>query len=178
MRPRNDLFSATSVCSMAAKATFAGGGPWAKTFAQLRRRMTITTLSTFTHHLVLLFLSTTYKKHLSLFFQTSVHLFNVAGHFFKYLSDNDLLVFVYIKEKLIRKLFKDPEFRFYILIVALATLFLTGELAVKGIFGTLNSFRYGLFQAVSILTTTGYATADFGTWPPSSQFILLPISTL
>jgi trk system potassium uptake protein TrkH len=73
----------------------------------------------------------------------------------------------------VRQLFKDPEFRFYILIISLATIFLTSELAVKGIYTSVNSFRYGLFQAVSIVTTTGYATADFGSWPPSSQFILL-----
>jgi trk system potassium uptake protein TrkH len=73
----------------------------------------------------------------------------------------------------VNKLFKDPEFRFYILIIALATIFLTSELAVKGIYSSMNSFRHGLFQAVSIVTTTGYATADFGAWPPASQFILL-----
>ncbi len=73
----------------------------------------------------------------------------------------------------VKKLFRDPEFRFYILIISLATIFLTSELAVKGIYSSVNSFRYGLFQAVSIVTTTGYATADFGTWPPASQFIIL-----
>jgi trk system potassium uptake protein TrkH len=73
----------------------------------------------------------------------------------------------------VRKLFKDPEFRFYILIIAISTIFITSELAVKGIYSSLDSFRFGLFQAVSIVTTTGYATADFGSWPPASQFLLL-----
>ncbi len=73
----------------------------------------------------------------------------------------------------IRNLFRDPEFRFYILILTLGTIFITSELAVKGIYSSVDSFRYGLFQAVSITTTTGYATADFGGWPPSSQFIIL-----
>lgn len=73
----------------------------------------------------------------------------------------------------IKQLFKDPEFRFYIIIISLATIFVSGELAVKGIYPLSDSFRFGLFQVMSITTTTGYATADFGAWPASSQFILL-----
>jgi trk system potassium uptake protein TrkH len=73
----------------------------------------------------------------------------------------------------IKNLFKDAEFRFYLLVIALATVFITGELAVKGVYTLPESFRFGLFQVMSITTTTGYATADFGSWPASSQFILL-----
>jgi len=73
----------------------------------------------------------------------------------------------------IKNLFRDPEFRFYILIIGLGTIFVTGELAVKNVYTIFDSFRYGLFQVTSITTTTGYATADFGSWPAASQFILL-----
>jgi trk system potassium uptake protein len=46
------------------------------------------------------------------------------------------------------------------------------------LFGTVyetvgQSIRYGAFQVVSILTTTGYATADYELWPAMSQLILL-----
>ena len=37
----------------------------------------------------------------------------------------------------------------------------------------LKAFRYSLFQVSSIVTTTGYATADFCQWPMFSQMILL-----
>ncbi|MCH5210126.1 MAG: TrkH family potassium uptake protein [Oscillospiraceae bacterium] len=36
-----------------------------------------------------------------------------------------------------------------------------------------NSFRYSFFQVSSIMTTTGYSTADFITWPMLSQIILV-----
>ncbi len=36
-----------------------------------------------------------------------------------------------------------------------------------------ESFRYSLFQAWSILTTTGFGTADFDKWAPACQFILV-----
>lgn len=35
-----------------------------------------------------------------------------------------------------------------------------------------NAFRYSFFQVSSIMTTTGYATADFAVWPMFSQIIL------
>jgi trk system potassium uptake protein TrkH len=36
-----------------------------------------------------------------------------------------------------------------------------------------RAFRYSAFQVVSIITTTGYATADYELWPAMSQLILL-----
>ena len=36
-----------------------------------------------------------------------------------------------------------------------------------------EALRYGAFQVVSIITTTGYATADYEQWPGMSQLILL-----
>lgn len=36
-----------------------------------------------------------------------------------------------------------------------------------------QALRYGAFQVVSIITTTGYATADFDQWPAMSRLILL-----
>ena len=39
----------------------------------------------------------------------------------------------------------------------------------------LKAFRYAAFQVGSIITTTGYATADFNLWPEFSKCILLSI---
>lgn len=36
-----------------------------------------------------------------------------------------------------------------------------------------NAFRYSFFQVSSVMTTTGYATADFVKWPMLSQIILV-----
>jgi trk system potassium uptake protein TrkH len=36
-----------------------------------------------------------------------------------------------------------------------------------------EALRYGAFQVVSIITTTGYATADYEAWPALSQLLLL-----
>ena len=72
-----------------------------------------------------------------------------------------------------KSLLHDSEFKFYAFIVLGASVLLTFTLWITGTFeGIALSFRYAIFQVVSILTTTGYATYDFNTWPDSSRMIL------
>jgi trk system potassium uptake protein TrkH len=68
---------------------------------------------------------------------------------------------------------KDSECRFYLG----AVLFLVIVVSLN-VYGSVyrsigQAFRYGAFQVVSILTTTGYATADYEQWPAMAQLILL-----
>ncbi len=69
-------------------------------------------------------------------------------------------------------IWRDAEGRFFLsfslLLVLLVSWNIYGE-----IYHTIgDTIRYGAFQVVSILTTTGYATADYETWPAMSQLIL------
>jgi trk system potassium uptake protein TrkH len=61
---------------------------------------------------------------------------------------------------------KGEEFRLYLIILAVAILLLIGT---QG----LSSYREGIFQAISIMTTTGFATANFGTWTSGARIVLL-----
>jgi trk system potassium uptake protein TrkH len=68
---------------------------------------------------------------------------------------------------------QDSECRFFLGAVLLLTLLVSFD-----VFGTVyktigQALRYGSFQVVSIVTTTGYATADYEQWPAMSQLILL-----
>ena len=60
---------------------------------------------------------------------------------------------------------RDEEFRLYVALIVIAAAFLTAQVWSYGIAGGEEAFRVGLFQAVTIMTSTGYATADFATWP-------------
>lgn len=64
------------------------------------------------------------------------------------------------------KLFRDEEFRWYFGIVVVATLLIVLGLSVYSSAAFESTFRDGLFTVVSILTTTGYATADYLMWAP------------
>jgi trk system potassium uptake protein TrkH len=72
---------------------------------------------------------------------------------------------------------KNAEFRFYIFLMAAATVAVTINLSggAGGIASLAESFRYSAFQVVSIITTTGYGSADFDAWPPLSRFIILAL---
>jgi trk system potassium uptake protein TrkH len=68
---------------------------------------------------------------------------------------------------------QSPEFRFYLLATLGAGLVVT--LSIYGaVYSSLGqSLRFGLFQVVSIITTTGYGTADYELWGPLVQFLLV-----
>ena len=71
-----------------------------------------------------------------------------------------------------RGLIQNEEFRFYATIVVLMSLLLGGALVVGGIATAGDGLRDGMFQIISILTTTGFASADFGLWAIPAQTIL------
>jgi trk system potassium uptake protein TrkH len=68
---------------------------------------------------------------------------------------------------------KDPEFRFYIgVFVVFTAVSVASVLGVN--YETLGeAIRYCSFQVASILTTTGYVTADYEQWTPLPQCLLL-----
>jgi trk system potassium uptake protein TrkH len=66
----------------------------------------------------------------------------------------------------------DEEFRAYLGIVLVASAFLALFLGPAA-GGILDRIRLGAFQVVSIITTTGFASADFAQWNDQSQLVLL-----
>ncbi len=67
---------------------------------------------------------------------------------------------------------RDEEFKFYTLIVIVASLIICVQL-VPVTRDLEEAARLAIFQVVSIITTTGFATADFETWVPLCQVVLL-----
>ncbi len=68
---------------------------------------------------------------------------------------------------------KSEEFRFYLGILAVFTVLLTVDNVVAGTYKAAEAARHAVFQTVSIATTTGFATADFGGWSSAAQISLL-----
>jgi trk system potassium uptake protein TrkH len=68
----------------------------------------------------------------------------------------------------------EEETRWYLAILAFASLAIAVDLAaVGGGAGFWQAWRESLFQVVSIMTTTGFVTADFDQWPSLSKMLLL-----
>ncbi len=71
-----------------------------------------------------------------------------------------------------REAFRCEEMRGYFIIVAAAILLIIWNM--KGLFPSFRqAFHEVSFQVASVITTTGYATADFDQWPEFSKCILL-----
>jgi trk system potassium uptake protein TrkH len=83
------------------------------------------------------------------------------------------------------QLTRDTEFRSYVGVIGVLTAIVAGFLftgagigtvtdAVPPIIGELeDSLRHALFQVVSIVTTTGFASMDFTTWSAPTKTVLL-----
>ena len=71
-------------------------------------------------------------------------------------------------------LWKDPEFHFFGVITLGITAIITVSVYSATNYDSIEeSFRYTSFQVASIISTTGYATADYEIWPAVAQGLLL-----
>ncbi len=81
-------------------------------------------------------------------------------------------LFYFILIRKFSQTFKNEELRSYLLIVLIAVLLIF--INIIPLYDSAEpAFRDALFQVSSIMTTTGFGTADFNTWPFFSQAILV-----
>lgn len=73
------------------------------------------------------------------------------------------------------KLYKSSEFRFYLTMAAIVIIIMTAHLWLTQYDSFSDSLRYGVFQVIAIMTTTGYATADYTQWSSFAQIVILTI---
>ncbi len=90
---------------------------------------------------------------------------------------NFALHFLSFRDRNPRMYWRDTEFRTYLGIILAVTVFVTLYLYATGTYSTLGeSLRYASFQVVSMATTSGFISADFGLWPPVIGALLIIIS--
>lgn len=73
-----------------------------------------------------------------------------------------------------RAVLRDFELRHYLGLVAFSTALAAAVLVAQGL-APEPALRAALFQVVSIVTTTGFVTADYELWPPLLQVLLLAL---
>ena len=84
----------------------------------------------------------------------------------------NLYFFILLKDW--KSILKNEELWAYLGIVGVSIAIITGN--ILKIYGTVaHAFRYASFQVGSIITTTGFATADYDQWPELSKSILLAL---
>ncbi len=89
----------------------------------------------------------------------------VAGFFMIVAGINFALHFTAWRRASIQPYFMDPELKVYALLLFVFALIASFALYFTGTYDTLaDSFRYGAFQVISAMTTTGFTTAPFYAW--------------
>ena len=87
---------------------------------------------------------------------------------------NFALHFLVVRRGSLRVYLSDPEFRGYLTTLGVVFLLVFFSLYLMGVYDSWSeSFIRGLFQAVSIGTTTGFTTADYSLWPGFISILLL-----
>ena len=84
---------------------------------------------------------------------------------FMFLGGTSFTLMYFVFKGRFEKVRTNEEFRMYALFLAVMTLLVTVSIGSMSE-GTESAFRVGLFQVVSIVTTTGYTTADYTSWSP------------
>ena len=87
---------------------------------------------------------------------------------------NFALHFIAVRQTNIKTYWLDSEFRLYASVLLVVALLTVTMLYLTGTYNNWEeSFTKGLFQAVSIGTTTGFTTADYSLWPGFISILLL-----
>ncbi|MFO7722176.1 MAG: potassium transporter TrkG [Bacteroidales bacterium] len=70
------------------------------------------------------------------------------------------------------RIYRNEEFRYYLLMMLIMGVVIGGLLIAFHHLPPEKAFRDGLFQVVSIVTTTGFVTADYLSWKPFIWFLI------
>lgn len=84
---------------------------------------------------------------------------------FMFLAGTNFTLHYFFLHRDFKKVFSNEEFKLYAWIVVLVTIFITVGLLVYANPGIEQAFRDTLFSVVSIITTTGFVTANYYAWP-------------
>lgn len=94
-------------------------------------------------------------------------------------SCNFALYFVAVRKRSMRPLWTDIELRTTLLLMVGSGLLVAGLLLAKGTYADpAVALRMGLFNVVSVASTTGYATTDYAQWPIFAPALMLLLSSI
>lgn len=100
--------------------------------------------------------------------------FDIVIGIFMILFGINFNLFYFLLIRKFRDVFRSEELRTYLLIIAVSVIIITINISHM-YSGVGESLRHAFFQVSSIITTTGFATVDFNTWPTLSKIVLITI---
>jgi trk system potassium uptake protein TrkH len=95
--------------------------------------------------------------------------------FFMILGSCSFVLFFYLWKREFRKIIQNDEFRFYLTVILIVSLFICAGLLLDK-YGVEAAIRVGFFNVVSMISTTGYAVNDYMQWSSPLWFILFLVA--
>lgn len=89
---------------------------------------------------------------------------------FMFLAGTNFTLHYFALKGRIRTYFENEEFRFYLIVIVITVLFAFLYIYLTGIYSFEESFRNSAFNIISILSSTGFANADYESWAPFFTF--------
>lgn len=93
--------------------------------------------------------------------------------FFMIISGINFALHFYSLRGNLKPIWKDPETRLYLGIIVTSIILISINLVMSSGYESGKALRDASFTVSSIVTTTGYATADFNQWPAFAQAMIL-----
>jgi len=100
----------------------------------------------------------------------------IAFFFMVAASCNFALYFVAMRKGHWRGFWQDPEMRATVGVLLAGGAFVALLLWIKGLYGPLDALRYGMFNTVSVASTTGFSTTNYLVWPIFAPVFMLILS--
>ncbi len=97
--------------------------------------------------------------------------------FFMIIAGTNFTLHYYALHGKKRSYLSDPEFKFYISMILIVVALIFFDLLASGYIFQ-EALTKSAFQTVSIITTTGYATANYADWSSFSKFLILMLMFL
>ena len=96
--------------------------------------------------------------------------------FFMIVAGTNFSLFLAVPRERLKAFARDSEFRIYLAILGLGIVAVAGDLMLQGAYqNPAEALLDSAFQVASILTTTGFGTADFELWPTFSTLFLVAL---
>jgi trk system potassium uptake protein TrkH len=103
-------------------------------------------------------------------YENSYHEYVITIFMFLFSVNFNLYYLLFIKD--VKNIFKNEELRYYFFIILGAIGMIT--INILSLYPTFESaFRHAAFQVLAIISTTGFATANFDIWPEFSKTVLV-----
>lgn len=115
-------------------------------------------------------------KQASIAYWDSAYIQYVVTLFMFFGGTSFVVIYQGLKGRIVNIFRQNEEFRWYIYLLTAVTIIVTSvRLITDSEIDFELAFRESVFQVVSIITTTGYATADFTTWGPIMMLIFFSL---